>query len=152
MGLAGTFWAQQGPSGACRTSPIALDQQGLGQQAGRAGNAGCRCPGLEGVQWGFGPVLSTRVASQPRHAVFGSIATPASFCSTYELLLVPIAVVRASPCLVEMWIHTPARPGLITLMFPPLHPFSSVCTEAAVLLLVSCECTHPISPALCTLC
>lgn len=36
-----------------------------------------------------------------------SIAGPASFCTAYELLLAPLALVSASPCLTETLIHTP---------------------------------------------
>lgn len=85
-------------------------------QAGGFRGAVCICFSILLASWSRGVnVCSDSV----------SIAWPASFCTTYELLLAPVALVRASSCLIETLIHTPVFPGLITLVVPSLHSFSS---------------------------
>ena len=88
----------------------------------------CTCPGLEALGWQSVSVLSMPLVSCSPEvnacSVSVSIARPASFCTTHELLLAPVALVRASPCLIETLIHTPVFPGLIMLVVPSLHSFS----------------------------
>lgn len=80
---------------------------------------------LEGLRWWFVSALPVLLAS-PSPGVnvcpgSVSIAQPALFGTTSELLLTPVAFARASPCLTETLIPTPAFPGLITLIVPSLH-------------------------------